>query len=210
MALPRPSGTGYRSYADWLRRGLAGLAMVGLSWWLLAAGSVAACSCAQLTDDEALAEADVAFVGTLQEIRVPDNVMTWSSDDPVRFVFAVTAVYKGEAFEQQSVVTSRDGAGCGLEVSVGQTALVFGRSEGPGLEDGEVTSNLCSGTRSLGGLPIPESFGTPDAPAAGSSAIGTDGRWWLDGDVWIGGAIVIAALGLAGAGIVAGRRAHRA
>ncbi len=94
----------------------SGLVMFGLAWWMFAAGSVAACSCASLTDDEALAEADVAFVGTLQEIRVPDDVVTWSSDDPARFVFAVSAVYKGEAFEQQSVVTSRDGASCGLEV----------------------------------------------------------------------------------------------
>ncbi len=69
--------------------------MFGLVWWMFAAGSVAACSvaacsCAPYTDDEALAEADVAFVGTLQEIRVPDDVVTWSSDDPARFVFAVT------------------------------------------------------------------------------------------------------------------------
>lgn len=183
--------------------------MFGLVWWMFAAGSVAACSCAQLTDDEALAEADVAFVGTLQEIRVPDNVVTWSSDDPVRFLFAVTAVYKGAAFEQQSVVTARDGASCGLEVRVGQTALVFARTEGSGLEEGEVTSNLCSGTRSLGGVPIPDSFGAPSAPEPGSSAIGSDGRWWLAADTWIGAAIVIAALGLAGAGIVLGRRARR-
>ena len=184
--------------------------MVGLAWWLLAAGPVAACSCGPLTDDEALAQADVVFVGTLQEIRVPDNVITWSSDDPVRFVFAVTAAYKGEPFEQQSVVTARDGGSCGLEISVGQTAVVFALSGGPGLQDGEVSSNLCSGTRSLDGAPIPDSFGDPDAPAPGASAIGSDGRWWLSVDAWIGAVIVIAALGLAGAGIVLGRRARRA
>ncbi len=187
----------------------SGLVMFGLAWWMFAAGSVAACSCASLTDDEALAEADVAFVGTLQEIRVPDDVVTWSSDDPARFVFAVSAVYKGEAFEQQSVVTSRDGASCGLEVRVGQTALVFAQTDGPGLEEGEVASNLCSGTRSLG-VAIPDSFGAPSAPEPGSSAIGSDGRWWLAADTWIGAAIVIAAIGLAGAGIVLGRRARRA
>jgi len=207
MAHPHRAGAVHRSHA---RRGLSGVVLLGLAWWLLAAGSVAACSCAPLTDDEALAEADVAFVGTLQEIRIPDNVVSWSSDDPVRFVFAVTAVYKGEAFEQQSVVTSRDGASCGLEVAVGQTALVFARTEGSRLEVGEVTSNLCSGTRSLGGEPIPDSFGAPSSPEPGSSASGSDGRWRLSVDTWIGAAIVIAALGLGGAGIVLGRRARRA
>ena len=185
--------------------------MFGLVWWMFAAGPVAACSCAPYTDDEALAESDVAFVGTLQEIRVPDNVVTWSSDDPVRFLFAVTAVYKGEAFEQQSVVTARDGASCGLEVqrwpdSVGVRGGPRGQAWRRGRSPrtsarGLVRSVVCR-SPTASALPMRRQR------ARQRSELTVDGGWMVD--MWIGGAIVIAALGLAGAGIVLGRRARRA
>ena len=190
----------------------AGAAIVVAVWWLVAAGTVGACSCLPRTDDEAFDIADVVFVGTLEEIRVPDDLGFWSSHDSVRLLFVVSDVYKGEAFEQQSVVTARDGASCGLGIDVGQTTLVFASTAEPGLAAGEVSSHACAGTRSLGLAPIPDGFDSASAPTAGSSGIGSDGRWWLDSDLWLVAAITIAVLGLAGvvAGIVSNRRARSA
>ncbi len=184
-------------------------AIIVAVWWLVAAGTVSACSCLPRTEDELFDIADVVFVGTLEEIRVPDDL--GSFDDSVRLLFAVSDVYKGEAFEQQSVVTARDGATCGLAIDIGQTTLVFASTAEPGLAAGEVSSHACAGTRSLGLAPIPDGFGSASAPTAGSSGIGSDGRWWLDSDVWLVAAITIAVLGLAGvAGIALNRRARSA
>ncbi len=186
-----------------------------LAWWVLGGSLASACSCGPVTDDEAFDHADAVFIATLQEVRLPDDIVTFSSADPARFVFVVSTVFKGEVFEQQSVVTARDGASCGLEIGVGQTVLVFARADidpgvdgGAELAAGELSSNLCSGTRTLAGAPVPDSFGEGTGPVAGSSGVGDGGRWYLDADVWWGAALVAAMIGLAIAGIFMGRRAR--
>ena len=158
--------------------------------------------------------ADTVFVGTLRTV-ITDDLPVFGSDDPARFVFAVSEVYKGEVFERQSVVTPRSGASCGLEVSGSGSIVVFARSarlaigEPDGLipadelASGEVSSHLCSGTRMIGSNPLPARFGEPQAPLPGSSGVG--GGASATAVVVIGG-IAIGVVAVAGAGLVIGRR----
>ncbi len=145
-----------------------------------------ACSCATFTDTEAYEFADVVFTGTLVEIDTPSGDIVVSTD-PERFVFEVDQVFKGEAHTRQSVVTAREGASCGLEISGPGPFVVFARldDDGPtgGAVEGEVYSGLCSGTRPLADRAVPASFGTPSTPvtvtatgeASSLPASGSDG-----------------------------------
>jgi hypothetical protein len=139
---------------------------------------VGACSCGSLTDQEAFENADAVFTGTLVEVITPDGD-TYSSTDPERFLFEVDEVFKGTVFARQSVVTARDGASCGLEISGSGPFIVFARNESDGITDGaaggELYSDLCSGTRALAGGELPASFGASASPAPGASAIGDSG-----------------------------------
>jgi hypothetical protein len=139
---------------------------------------VAACSCASITDEEALKNADAAFTGTLVEVIIPAGG-TYSSTDPARFVFDVDEVFKGTVFARQSVVTARDGASCGLEISGPGPFIVFARTASDGVTsgaaDGALSSSLCSGTRALASGALPASFGAASSPSPGASAIGESG-----------------------------------
>lgn len=135
----------------------------------------AACSCGLLTDDEALGYADAVFIGTLAEIITPGGT-SYSSADPERFVFEVDGVFAGEVFARQSVVTARDGASCGLEISGPGPFLVFAVTNDGftgGAVEGELYSNLCSGTRELGSSAVPVEWGDASPPIAGASPIGS-------------------------------------
>lgn len=154
-----------------------------------------ACSCADVTLDEAFAQADAAFVGTLVEIRRPEVML--SSMDESRFVFDVETVYAGEVYAEQSIVTASDGASCGLELQVGARAVVFGQVDEYGItpDQGEYGANLCNGTRAFNG--VPASFGSGTPPLDGSSGVGADDglasttmrHWW-----WAVSALVAIAL----------------
>ena len=140
----------------------------------------AACSCAGSTDSDAVAAADVVFSGELVEIRTPPGA-SYSSADPERFVFAVDHVYKGDAKARQSVVTPREGASCGLELSGSGPFLVFATTEGSfDLEgdEGELFSHLCSGTRVLAESAVPASFGIRHAPDGGQLGDREPRRRW--------------------------------
>lgn len=167
-------------------------------------GSVSACTCVGLTDAEAFAAAEVVFTGRLVEVRASDRSMV-GSDDPARFVFDVDAVFKGAAFETQSVVSARDGGSCGLELQAGVDSVVFARTESSfDLADGELDSNLCSGSRT--GL-VSAGLGTPSAPSPGSSTIGAFDANNLD--ILVGAVITVGAIALAIAGVLLGRRSRR-
>lgn len=128
-----------------------------------------ACDCSAFPDAEAYEFADVVFTGTLVEIITPVGDIVVSTD-PERFVFDVDEVFKGEAQARQSVVTAREGASCGLEISGPGPFVVFARLDDGGITsgalDGEVYSSLCSGTRPLADREVPTSFGTSSPPAA--------------------------------------------
>ena len=139
---------------------------------------VAACSCTWFTDEEAFENADAVFTGTPSEIISPTGD-AFSSADPERFVFDVDKAVKGNRFSGQSVVTARDGASCGLEISGPGPFVVFAYTESndviTGAADGELYSSLRSGTRALAGGDLPDSFGAATSPAPGASAIGDSG-----------------------------------
>lgn len=138
------------------------------------------------------------FIGTLAEI-ITSGGPSYSSADPERFVFEVDEVFTGEVFARQSVVTARDGASCGLEISGPGPFLVFAVANDDvtgGAVDGELSSNLCSGTRELGSSAVPAEWGDASPPIAGASPIGSSGSGsptpWI---VALGGLTAAAAVG---------------
>jgi hypothetical protein len=171
---------------------------------VLAAGAdadrAAACSCASTDDTAAFARADVVFQATLVDIVTPTGER-WSSTDPERFVFAVDKVFKGAAVVQQSVFTARDGASCGLEIGVGGEYLLFARyGDDTSVADGELTSDLCSGTRRISAAAaVPATFGAGTRPAPGASDGGVAGD---DDGVPVGWIALLAAAAVVTVGTV--------
>ena len=148
-------------------RSLVVIVVAAATTVLTSGEQASACSCAVQTEEAAFETADAVFVGQLVGVRTPPGD-TWSSMDPERFVFDVSEVFKGEVSARQSVVTARDGASCGLELSVGGTYVMFATATSREweLEPGEVVSGLCNGNRAVSDAPIPASFGAPSTPSA--------------------------------------------
>ncbi len=161
---------------------------------------VSACSCASFTDAEAAEYADAVFIGTLVEV-ITEPGDTYSSMDPARFIFDVDEVFEGDVFARQSVVTARDGASCGLEISGRGPFVVFARADADGLTsggaDGELYSGLCSGTRALADGGPPAVFADSFQPLAGSSPIGRsdDGTSTVVSIAVVAGALAALAFG---------------
>lgn len=188
--------------------GRTGIAfVVAFATLAAASGTACACSCVGLTDAEALRQSQAVFVGTLREVRGPALMI--DSSAPSRFLFDVEAVYKGEVHTVQSIASASDGASCGLEIDVGQRALVFATGAASyDLEDGEYEAGLCGGTRSLGGVGLPSGLGEPGLVLPGSSPVGEDGsfpavviRNWY----WILGGLVALVAGIV---VLTRRRRH--
>lgn len=153
------------------------------------AAPVGACSCVAMTDVEALASAEVVFTGELVEVQKPAVVE--DSSDAASFVFAVDAVYKGDARSRQAIVTAVDGATCGLEISGPGPFVVFASTESDtpvNGREGDLYTGLCSGTRPMAAGAVPAAFGAghpardaaPAGPARPDDRAPTDGvgdRW---------------------------------
>ena len=152
---------------------IAPLAVVGA---LVPAGPAVACSCAVITEGEAFDNAQVVFTGELVEVRPPPPAAIVSSGAPERFIFAVDRVYKGTAFDEQSVVTAMDGATCGLAISGPGPFIVFAHTgDGDWIEqgvEGELYASSCGGTRAVDVAGVPASFGAGAIPEEGSSPVG--------------------------------------
>lgn len=133
-----------------------------------------ACSCMALSTPEALAFADVAFVGTPTAVDGPEPGPIQSSLDPVHYAFAVDQVFKGDAVGAEVVATTAmDGASCGTSFGIDERWLVFAN-----VSEGELHTGLCSGNVLLSdpkteaatlaelGPPIAEPEPTPQGAAA--------------------------------------------
>ena len=136
-----------------------------------------ACSCAaELTDAEYSADADVVFVGRVDEIHTTEPMR--STADPATWTFVVDEVFKGEVQAYTEVVSARSGASCGLELKRGRTALVFASyGTGGGLVDvgeDELGASLCGGSR-LVARGSPSGLAPGYAPVAMSEPTGDDG-----------------------------------
>jgi hypothetical protein len=170
------------------------VAALGVAWG--PATPASACSCVPATTADHVANADVVFTGTLvsREVSHP-SAPVFSSTDPALHVFAVDAVFKGEAARRQGVVSAAEGASCGLELA-GKGPFVVFATDDPALPAGQYAASLCGGSgpltaavdadlRGLGPAAAPSAAapgpGTAVAPTGGSS-------WWA----WLaGGAVVL-------------------
>ena len=152
-------------------------------------GSASACSCVGFTDPEAFARARAVFTGTLVSIEeLPTD--NYSSTDPQRLVFEVAEVFKGEAAARQTIVTEREGASCGLEVTGPGPFLVFTEPDPftiSGIQPGELYAGMCGGTHPLADGAVPAAFGQSQPPGPASAepplaSTGADGdgvRWLI-------------------------------
>jgi hypothetical protein len=113
-----------------------------------------ACSCLEMPIEEAAAQADAVFTGTVVDQQAvglePVGALAATKPMPgevgqVVFTFAVDGVAKGEVAEQAQVVSSSDGASCGMSFGMAERWLVFT------MWDGAIHSTgLCSGNMPLG------------------------------------------------------------
>lgn len=120
----------------------------------LPAQQALACSCRGGTIEESAAMADAVFTGTVvgQEPVGLDPVGALSATKPmpggmgqVIYTFEVDGVAKGEVATQANVVTSGDGASCGMSFGMNERWMVFTMWDGAVLSTG-----LCSGNLPLG------------------------------------------------------------
>jgi hypothetical protein len=141
---------------------------------------VAACSCSQVSDQEAMAQSDAVFVGVVERAPTIPTTGTWSSTDPGVWRFAVESVHKGTVAPDQEVVSALSGASCGLELPEQGRVVVFARTE-PRAEALEqavagatLYADLCGGSRALAGPP-PAELGVPYEPVVDAGpAIGLE------------------------------------
>lgn len=175
---------------------------------VVVAPSAGACSCGAADDTEAFDASDAVFSATSMERLDGRDGTDRGSADPVRYVFDVDRVYKGDVHATQSVVTAASGAACGLELTGPGPFLVFAYDPstypddpaGRNAVDGELVSGQCSGSRRIAdGGPVPVSFGAGATPISGSSPVGgsTGAWWWPWAPAGAAGVLVVVGVGMA-------------
>lgn len=163
-----------------MRRSSALTAGAMLAILLTVAGPISrahACSCMELQPGQALANADLAFVGVVASARDPSggNPMV-GSGDPILYTFVVQEVMKKGVATAATVQVSsaRDGASCGQTFAVAQQWRLFAYRDGTNLSTG-----ICSGNELLAErVPVPVVEGPESGPpplgllvALGASAL---------------------------------------
>jgi hypothetical protein len=99
-----------------------------------------ACSCVAFTKPDYARQATLVFTGTVTSIDIYGGFLLLSTADPVKVVFDVDTVYKGDVRKTMAVSTVRNGASCGYEFTLGHRYTVF-----PLLRDGALKADLCLG-----------------------------------------------------------------
>jgi hypothetical protein len=125
-----------------------------------------ACSCAGISTNRALREADAVFRGTVINKEVVGHRERARTD--IRF--AVDRVYKGTVYREQVVASSRNSDACGLDPEVGSTWVIFAIHgiEGKGNQAvNRLITTLCSGNLPTG--IAPPVLRNPRPPLAGAS-----------------------------------------
>jgi hypothetical protein len=144
-----------------------------------------------MPESEALAGADLAFIGTVvggytQSTDSPDRLESGQRD--MTWIFAMETVTKGEVTSPPRISSPSSSAACGVEFRLWRRYAVYAKGTGTRLFAG-----LCGGTHELSGEP-------QLAPLVGSLLVAT-----LEEDGL--GVIGLAALvGVIGSGIWASRR----
>ena len=163
----------------WLAMLLA-VAALGLH---LSAGPGHACSCMQMTPDEAFERADSVFVGEVTSYRVRRGLFGWSSIDPTTVKFTVSEVWKGPQQDSLTIRTVRSEVSCGFEFKEGLTYLVYAQDGQTGLCDRTALSIRASedlAALGSGWKPEPAVASRSDTPGpdgrGGCNALSTAGR----------------------------------
>lgn len=94
-----------------------------------------ACSCAQITAEQATKDADTVAIGTVQ----------WAADNGVErsYSISVSQVYKGIAGIQEKIITGSEESACGLaDLAVDEEYIFFLDGKHPG----QMRASLCGGT----------------------------------------------------------------
>lgn len=125
-----------------------------------------ACSCAGISTNRALREADAVFRGTVISKQIVGRRDTARTD--IRFT--VDRVYKGAVYQEQVVASRHDPGACGLDPEIGSTWVIFAIEGIEGEGDRAVNrlvTTLCSGNLPTG--VAPPVLGKPRSPISGAS-----------------------------------------
>jgi hypothetical protein len=140
--------------------------LLGSCLALIDATEAFACSCAGISTNRALREADAVFRGTV----INKEVVGRSEGARTDIRFAVDRVYKGTVYREQVVASSRGSDACGLDPEVGSTWVIFAIQGIQGEGDRAVNrliTTLCSGNLPTG--LAPPVLRNPRPPLAGAS-----------------------------------------
>jgi hypothetical protein len=111
-----------------------------------------ACSCAGISTNRALREADAVFRGTVSSKEPVGR----AANARIDIRFTVDRVYKGTVYREQVVASSRDSDACGLDPEIGSTWVIFAIEGIEGDGDRAVSrliTTLCSGNLPTGIAP---------------------------------------------------------
>lgn len=163
-----------------------------------------ACSCAGISTNRALREADAVFRGTVSSKEQVGR----SGDARIDIRFMVDQVYKGTVYREQVVASSLDADACGLDPEIGTTWVIFAIEGIEGEGDRAVNrliTTLCSGNLPTGiapavlGNPRPPLNGVSDREERSTNADQIVTR----GLAYVGiGALCIGALAVIGLGVL--------
>jgi hypothetical protein len=163
-----------------------------------------ACSCAGISTNRALREADAVFRGTVSSKEPVGR----AANARIDIRFTVDRVYKGTVYREQVVASSRDSDACGLDPEIGSTWVIFAIEGIEGDGDRAVSrliTTLCSGNLPTG--IAPPALRNPRRPLDGASdreerSTNTD-RILTRGLKVAGiGALVVATLAVLGIGVL--------
>jgi hypothetical protein len=184
------------------RRGVLAIGLVGLGL-LARAAPAQACSCLPMSPDEAYANADGVFSGTVQAVNAP--AAGGGGMEPVTVELAVQTLWKGPVPATLTLQTPADSAACGYPFETGTGYLVYAYHEGA-----IWTTNLCTRTAVLtqaGEDLVALGPGTPVAPAATPPTGGRPGVVMDPGVLATYGLALAVVVGLAVAVVLLARRA---
>ena len=131
---------------------LAASLLLGTCLALVDTTAAFACSCAGISTNRALREADAVFRGTVSSKEQVGR----GGEARIDIRFEVDGVYKGTVYREQVVASSRDSAACGLDPEIGSTWVIFAIEGIEGEGDRAVNrliTTLCSGNLPTGIAP---------------------------------------------------------
>lgn len=160
-----------------LATALAAAALTAAILPVLSASAAQECSCMAPNEAKNYADADVVFKGTANgatSSAVKERGKP-AQTSGLHYQFEPITEYKGNVSDPQVVVTADNSASCGVQLDGPGPYLVFANrldseeARSAGLAPGDLTMNLCGGTRPIGADEEPSFEPTPlqsVAPAA--------------------------------------------